>query len=130
MNTYIHKYIIVLSDPDEILEELSHSWLLLELKHTSSKTTSNEFWSLATKMLPRLAEAQANVGGARKIPQFRSIREKLYDDSIPAIKLEVAYLIKETGDILVLQDLVSTPVKKFPPSKYTKLYESAKVDVS
>lgn len=84
---------------------------------------------MATDLIPRLMEARAREGISRKIPQFRSIRETLYDNNVPHISLEFAYEVKATGDIIILNDLESTPTSRFPPSKYTKLYESAKVKV-
>ena len=44
--------------------------------------------------------------------------------------MEVCYEVKETGDMIIMSDLECIPVKKFPPSKYKKLYETAKVNVS
>ena len=43
--------------------------------------------------------------------------------------MDVCYEVKETGDMIILKDLDSIPVKKFPPSKYRKMYETAKVKV-
>ena len=80
--------------------------------------------------IPKLFEAKKNAGSDKKIPQFPSIRNLLYRDNLPDILLEVAYESKETGDILILKDLDKTPVNKFPPSKFTKLYETVKIKVS
>lgn len=74
-------------------------------------------------------EAKAREKNTRKIPQFRTIREALYKAKVPRIKLEFAYEVKATGDILILEDLESCPSAKFPPSKFTKLYEAARVEV-
>ena len=61
---------------------------------------------------------------------MRSIRQSIYNSSVPPIKLEFAYEVRATGDIIILKDLDSSPASKFPPSKYKKLYESAQVQVS
>lgn len=66
----------------------------------------------------------------KKTPQFRTLREHLYRDNVPNIRLEVAFESKETGDIIIMRDLEVIPVKKFPASRFRKLYESATVDVS
>lgn len=104
--------------------------MLLELRHHVSKTASNEFWSTAVKLLPKLTEAKRIAESRKKIPKFRSIRDKIYKENVPEISLEVAYEHKETGDIIILQDLEKTPVSKFPPSTYKKLYETVRVKVS
>lgn len=80
-------------------------------------------------LFPRLYEAKKRERIAKNVPQFRSIRETFNKEKVPRIILEFAYKVKATGDIIILQDLESTPASKFPPSKYTKLYESAKVQV-
>ena len=104
--------------------------MLLELRHHVSKTASNEFWSTAVKLLPKLTEAKRIAQSRRRIPQFRSIRKKIYKENVPDIFIEVAYQHKETGDIIILQDLDKTPVNRFPPSIYKKLYETVRVNVS
>lgn len=104
--------------------------MLLELNHRVSKSGSSQFWSLAMDAIPKLIDAKRVTQNQKKIPQFRSMRNKLHDDHLPKISLEVAYRRKDTGDILILQDLEKIPVKKFPRSKYQKLYESASVKVS
>lgn len=115
---------------DEIFKKLSEDWVVLEGKHRVSKTASNEFWTLASTSFYKLYEAKEFEGITKKVPGFRSVREKIYRDYIPKIIMEVGYEVKETGDIMILTDLESIPVKKFPPSKYKKLYETAKVSVS
>ena len=104
--------------------------MVLELKHRVSKSASNEFWRLAMRSFPKLFEAKKNAGNHIKVPQFPSIRNLLYRDNLPDIKLEMAYESKETGDILILKDLDKTPVNRFPPSKFDMLYETVKVKVS
>lgn len=113
-----------------LLQKLCEEWVLLELKHRSSKSASNEFWALSTKLFPKLYEAKTNENINSKIPQFRSIRQKMYQDKVPKIMIEVAYEVKETGDVIILKDLEKIPVKQYPPSHFKKLYESASVNVS
>lgn len=121
--------IFSLSDYESLFHSLSKDWLFLELKHRVSKTATQEFWSLALKSFPKLLQKKDEENVKKKIPQFRSIRQKLYDDYLPEIFLEVAYEVKETGDTIILRDLTKTPLKQFPPSKYRKLYEAVKVKV-
>ena len=101
--------------------------MLLELKHHISKTASNELWSLAKESFPKLVETKKRHNIRRKIPRFRSIRQKLNKTKVPLIYMDVAYECKETGDVILLEDLHSTPVHRFPPSHFTKLYEVAYV---
>ena len=94
-----------------------------------SNRGSNDFWALAVKSFPKLLRAKELERRTRKIPGFRSIRKKLHKNHIPKIMLDVCYEVKETGDMIILKDLEAIPVKKFPPSKYRKMYETAKVKV-
>lgn len=80
--------------------------------------------------IPKLVEARRLAQHTKKLPQFRSVRDKLTDDYVPKIYLEIAYERKDTGDIIILKDLDKTPVQRFPPSTYKKLYESVSVKVS
>ena len=100
------------------------------MDHRVSKTASEQFWALATNLLPEVLEAKQVNQVHKKIPQFRSLRAKMYEEDVPPINLEVAYECKETGDVIIMQGLSKTPVKRFPPSQFIKLYESAKVSVS
>ena len=123
-------FFLYFSDYETIFNKLAEDWVLLEGKHRVSKRASNEFWSLSSKSFRKLFEAKENEGITKKIPGFRSVREKLYRENVPKILMEVCYEVKETGDMIIMTDLEHIPVKKFPPSKYRKLYESAKVRVS
>lgn len=64
----------------------------------------------------------------KSIPKFEWQRRKLYDDNVPPINLKIGYLNKETNDVTVVQG-EKTPVSKFSPMQYTKLYEVATVKV-
>ena len=44
--------------------------------------------------------------------------------------MEIGYQSKEDGQISVVKDANKTPVSKFPPCTYKRLYEIASVDVS
>ena len=114
---------------EEILQDFSQKWLLLELTHRISKSGSNDFWSLSKEYFPSLIAARMNQGVTSKFPQFPTLRKKLYDDYLPPIKLEVVYEHKQTGDVIVLRDLDSAPVNRFKPSEFTKLYETVTVKV-
>lgn len=42
--------------------------------------------------------------------------------------MEIAYKEKATGEVNIVEDSTHTPVSKFPPNLYTKLYEQATVE--
>lgn len=94
-----------------------------------SKAASNELWSLANQWLPKIIGLRTASGITKKIPQFPSLRNKLYDKLAPDIFLEIAYQNKESGDVIILKDLKSTPVRRFLPNEYIKLYEIATIPV-
>ena len=99
------------------------------MKHKISKSASNQLWSIAKNWFPKLIESRALHSVRKKIPQFKTVRAKMYKENVPEVRMEVAYEVKETGDVIILKDLTSTPLKKFHPHKYTKLYESASIKV-
>lgn len=90
---------------------------------------SEDFWRLAIQWLPRLHQAKVNEGIITPIPQLVSLRRKMYKSNIPEIKLRTAFQHKETGETTIVEG-ESIPTAKFNPRKYTKLYESASVEVS
>ena len=100
---------------------------MVEVTHRVSKEATEQFWRLANSMFHRLYVAKGNVG--KKIPQFDHIRTILYDNETPTVNLEIGYKSKE-GDEVTIVKATTTPVSRFPPSTYNKLYEIASVDVS
>ena len=121
------KYFFLNIDYRDLLSDLGKKWIEVEIDHRVSKEASNAFWCLANAMFHPMYLAKGN--GGRKIPQFPQIRDSLYNDKTPRVKMEIYYKSKENGDISTVKDVSSTPVSKFPPSEYTKLYEIASVDV-
>ena len=101
----------------------------MEGKHRISKTASEEFWELAKSGFVKLSETRNRQFITKKIPKFRTVRDNIYEDRVPKIHMSVAYQHKDTGDIIVMEDLESTPRSRFPPTTYSKLYETAKVKV-
>ena len=53
----------------------------------------------------------------------------MYKDLVPPIDLKIAYQNCETKEIIVVNE-TTTPVKRFPPSRFDKLYEIGTVNVS
>ena len=115
-------------DYNDALHELSKDWLEIEINHHVSKTATNKFWEVATKKIFPLFQAKKRQKVEKKTPQFRSMREKL-NRGIPPISMEIGYVSKTTGELIVKKDLQTTPVREFPPSEYQKVYEIASVQV-
>ena len=65
----------------------------------------------------------------RDIPQFTSQRRRLYKSKVPQLNLKIVYMDKETKEIEVWEGQ-KTPVSRFHPRKYEKLYEVATVEVN
>lgn len=87
------------------------------------------FWKLAFDKLESIFKIKEDQKITRKIPKFTQIRRRLHKEKVPRISIEVAYKSKETGEITTVKDIERTPVAKFPPHLYTKLYEQATVEV-
>lgn len=64
----------------------------------------------------------------RPMPKLRSQRQKLYKDNVPDIKMEIAYCNKETDQVTVVE-ADKTPLSRFNPRKFEKLYEVTSVQV-
>ena len=112
----------------DLLADLSQKWLENEIHHKVSKEASNYFWRIANERFHELYVAKGNR--SRKIPQFSHLREQLYHKKVPRVNMEIGYKAKEDGEVTVVKDATSTPVSKFPPCTYRRLYEIASVDVS
>ena len=110
----------------ELLANLCHQWLLTEINHKVSKEASNLFWKISNDHFHNVYVAR----GGKKVPQFQQLRNKLYDEKVPCIKMDVGFQCKETGEITVLKDVTTISSSRYPPCSYRRLYEIASVDVS
>lgn len=85
-----------------ILKAQSVDWLMCEIDHRISNEASNELFEVAKKWFYKLYVAKENQGVSKNTPQFGWLRSKLYDNNIPKISMEVAYLNKSTNSITLL----------------------------
>ena len=118
--------LIVSGEYEDILIDLSKQWILNENGHRVSKEASECFWRIANNMFHRLHVAARG----RKVPQLAHLRNKMNDRHVPKVSLEIGYMEKSTGEIEIVKDSSITPVSRFPPFAYKRLYEIASVDVS
>jgi hypothetical protein len=113
----------------ELLEKLSHEWLITELNHNVSKTASNEFWNVARKYFHILFEAKKAEGIRKNVPGFKYLRRRIQQDKLPDISLEFGFSNKETGEITLVSDQTTTPLSRFPPHLFTKTHEKCTLKV-
>lgn len=111
-----------------LLHEFSKQWLTLELGHKASKAASDEFWELSKKFFSKLYRLKIEEMIYKDVPQFTCQRRKLYNQYVPKVSMEFGYEHKETKEITVIHS-EKTPVSRFNPQEYTKLYEAATVKV-
>ena len=102
-------------------------WQLIEINHNVSKTATNEFWEVAVKLLPTLIQTKQNLGITRKIPQFVHIRRMLNRKILPPIQHVTAYRNERTNEIHEVKDEENH--NDYKSSRYTKIYETASVQV-
>lgn len=114
---------------NSILKKLVEEWLICEIDHRLSKEASNAFFELAKDWFFKLFEAKNEGSVTKKIPMFVHLRKTLFKKKLPPVSLGVAFKDKESGQSIVLKNLESIPVGKFPPNKFEKLYETASVKV-
>lgn len=110
------------------MHSLSKKWVSLEVKHHTSKCATNDFWDLAKEFFPRLHRAKVDEINYKLIPKFATQRNKLTNDNVPKINLEIGYLNKETNETVVVTG-EKTPVSRFNPQTFQKQYEVATVEV-
>ena len=120
---------VEIDDFNTLLADLSRQWLNTELNHHVSKECSDRFWSLGMQFFHRLFVAKQKQKIKRKVPQFSHIRRKMYDKSTPNVDLTIGYQNKETEEIVV-EHAEKTPVNKYPPSQFKKVFEIASVNAS
>ena len=112
------------------MKKLAEDWIECEIDHRISKEASNELFELGKKMFAKLYHAKNSEGVRKNVPQFVHLRRLLYDKKVPEVSMDVSYLNKSSGEIVVLHDQKDIPRSRFPANKFTKLYEIAKVKVS
>ena len=117
-------------DYKDVLKELSEKWIMAEIDHDVSKEATNTFWQIANKYFHSLYSLKSQQGVTRKIPQFPHLRKTLVHDNVPPVKMEIGYESKDTGDIVVVENVETTPTSRFPASTHRRLFEIASVDVS
>ena len=110
-------------EQEYFFENLKSQWLLTETQHNVSKSASEAFWKVALRNFPKLAKRK------RKTPQFKTIRQKMHQDLLPSIDMEIAYRNKASGEITIIKDSI-TPRKKFPSNEYEKIFEIGTLQVS
>ena len=108
---------------------MSQKWIDLENHHRVSKTAAEDFWRVAKEQFPRLHRARVNARVYKDIPQFGNQRRKLYKSNVPPVKLEIGYLNRGTQEIVKVEG-DKTPVSRFNPRQFEKLFEVATVEVN
>lgn len=73
-------------------------------------------------------KAKIDAGVYREIPIFTSQRRKMYKEKLPPVKMEICYLHKVTKERITVEG-EKTPVSRFDPMVFEKLYEVATVEV-
>lgn len=98
------------------------------MKHRVSKRASEDFWRLASTAFPKLHRVRVDEMVYKRIPQFQNERKKLYVNNVPKITLKTGYQNLESEEITVVES-TKTPVSRFSPQEYRKLFEVATVKV-
>ena len=113
----------------ELYADLTKDWMCAEIDHRVSKTASNEFWRISNKYFFKLYKAKEREIRRKKIPQYKQVRQTMYSKHVPPVSLEVAFRDNTTGEV-ILEKGTSTPISKYPPNKFSKLFEMASVEVN
>ena len=111
---------------EKILDEFRKKWMVAEITHKVSKSASNSFWELAMHFFPLLLAFDNN----KKMVKFPQQRKILHESYVPRILMNIAYQEKKTEKYHTLNNVTVIPISQFPPSKFTKIYEIATVQVT
>ena len=110
------------------MKNLSEDWLHIQLTHDVSASAANSYWKLALASFPALQAAKENSDVRKNTPGFEHLRRKLYSESCPEVTMNFCFLNKNTSEIEKVT-CQKSPAKRFPKSKYIKLYEEAHIKV-
>ena len=119
-----------MDDYSTILKHFTKEWLQIELDHRVSKAASAAFWNLGKQWFHRLFTIKNLQRIGRKTPGFSHLRKQLYLDYVPPIRMDLGYLDKDTGNLIIVEDTQITPQKQFPRLRYQKLFEIGHVKVT
>lgn len=112
----------------EVLDSLYKQWLLVQLTHNVSAAATNSFWRIAFEFIPTLCRIREQRNIKKKVPGYIHIRRNLYDDICQKVHMKFAFLNKSNNSIEVVE-CDKAPDKRYPRSRYIKLYEEAHVKV-
>lgn len=118
----------VMDDYETMLDSLVKQWVLLEIKHRTSKSGSEEFWDLAKSFFPKLQSARIAEMVYKPIPKLRSQRKKIYRDEVPDVHLELGFVNKDTNELNVI-NVDHTPTNQFDRKTFEKVFEVGTVQV-
>lgn len=112
-----------------LLKKMSEDWLKMQLTHHVSLTATNDFWSLAFKHIFEICSLKAEENVQKNVPQFLHLRNIMYRDACPDVKLTFAFKDLTDGSIILVNN-DKTPLTQFQRDpRYEKLYEEAHVEV-
>ena len=118
-----------MSNFERVLFAFGGEWELIEINHKVSKFGTNAFWDCALKHMNILVKAMEDNNVKKKVPKFSHFRRVLYKKHVPKINMKFGYVDKATGELEEACG-TETPIGKYPPGKYRKVYEIASVDTS
>ena len=99
------------------------------MTHNISKRASDMLWELSKKLFHALVEDWMQSNTKKKIPTFTHLRRVLVKKYCPEVSIDLAYKNKETGELILHEDLRKIPVAEYRQSCYEPLHEIASVKV-
>ena len=117
-------------DFQTLMDELTEQWMSVEVDHHVSKTATDAFWRLALNHFYPLIKLKHIQGVRRKIPLFSQLRKNLKQQHVPPIKMDFGYVNNTTGALEEVKNVLHTPVAKYLPDNFKKVYEIGKIEAS
>ena len=115
---------------EDMLKNLGKIWSEATVRHNISIEGASYLWRTAFKCIGKILKKKEDIGNTRKLPQFKHLRRKIMDKSVPPVKIRLAYLNLETGLEEIPPPSLIGPHKAYSDvTKFQKLYEISSVSI-
>ena len=115
---------------EDMLHNLGKIWSEATVRHNISIEGASYLWRTAFKFIGTILQKKEDIGNTRKLPQFKHLRRKIMNKSVPPVKIRLAYLNLDTGLEETPPPSLIGPHKAYSDvTKYQKLYEISSVSI-
>ena len=115
---------------NDLVRQLGHLWVESTVKHNISIEGASYLWRIAFKYIEPILNSKKEENNDGKHPQFKHLRRKIINNSVPKVSIRTAFLNLQTNTVETPPPSEKGPDKAFNDvNKYQKLYEITSVKV-